>query len=196
MRPDPGLRPVSESLRAVSDRDENLHDVLQMLISLLSENPSVMVPSFDAKNGIRTVFKLLTSESHIIRLQSLKLLGFFLSRSTHKRKYDVMSPNNLYTLLAEKLLMHEETISLSTYNVIYEIMTEHLSLQIMHSKHQEPEAHLRLENPKVKKLFLTDLMILCNNNRDNRRTVLQMSVWQEWLISLAYIHPKSFIRRI
>lgn len=55
-----------------------------MLISLLSESPSVMVPSFDAKNGIRTVFKLLMSESHIIRLQALKLLGFFLSRSTHK----------------------------------------------------------------------------------------------------------------
>uniref|UniRef100_A0A336M010 CSON009290 protein n=1 Tax=Culicoides sonorensis TaxID=179676 RepID=A0A336M010_CULSO len=207
---DDELQSILNYLSTVTE-DENLHDVLQMLISLLSENPSVMVPSFDAKNGIRTVFKLLTSESHIIRLQSLKLLGFFLSRSTHKRKYDVMSPNNLYTLLAEKLLMHEETISLSTYNVIYEIMTEHLSLQIMHSKHQEPEAHLRLENPmmlkvaatlirhskpsnqllEVKKLFLTDLMILCNNNRDNRRTVLQMSVWQEWLISLAYIHPKS-----
>ena len=26
---------------------------------------------------------------------------------------------------------------------------------------------------------------------ENRRTVLQMSVWQEWLISLAYIHPKN-----
>lgn len=142
-----------------------------------------------------------------------------------------MSPNNLYTLLSEKLLLHEDTITLSTYNVLYEIMTEHLSLQIMHSKHPEPESHLRLENPSkfcflkpfktidelffpfivmlkvaatlirhskptnqlldVKKLFLTDLMLLCNNNRDNRRTVLQMSVWQEWLISLAYIHPKT-----
>lgn len=58
-----------------------------------------------------------------------------------------MSPNNLYTLLSEKLLLHEDTITLSTYNVLYEIMTEHLSLQIMHSKHPEPESHLRLENP-------------------------------------------------
>lgn len=31
---------------------------------------------------------------------------------------------------------------------------------------------------EVKKLFLSDMTILCSNNRENRRTVLQMSVWQ------------------
>jgi len=65
-------------------KDENLHDVLQMLIALMSEHPAAMVPAFDCKNGVRTVFKLLSSESQLIRLQALKLLGFFLSRSTHK----------------------------------------------------------------------------------------------------------------
>ncbi|XP_076227670.1 A kinase anchor protein rugose isoform X15 [Nomia melanderi] len=193
--------------------DENLHDVLQMLISLMSEHPSSMVPAFDAKQGVRTIFKLLAAESQLIRLQALKLLGFFLSRSTHKyeRKYDVMSPHNLYTLLAERLLLNEETLSLPTYNVLYEIMTEHISQQILYSRHPEPESHSRLENPmilkvvatlirqskqteqllEVKKLFLSDMTLLCNNNRENRRTVLQMSVWQEWLIAMAYIHPKN-----
>ncbi|XP_071535311.1 neurobeachin isoform X2 [Panulirus ornatus] len=207
--------------------DENLHDVLQMLMSLMSEHPSSMVPAFDAKHGVRTVFKLLASESQLIRLQALKLLGYFLSRSTHKwwlvhsehddvmahfrRKYDVMNPHNLYTLLAERLLVHEETLTLSTYNCLYEILTEHISQQVMYCKHPEPESHYRLENPmilkvcatlirqskpsdslmEVKKLFLSDMTLLCNNNRDNRRTVLQMSVWQEWLIALAYIHPRT-----
>ncbi|XP_076665196.1 A kinase anchor protein rugose isoform X18 [Andrena cerasifolii] len=191
--------------------DENLHDVLQMLISLMSEHPSSMVPAFDAKQGVRTIFKLLAAESQLIRLQALKLLGFFLSRSTHKRKYDVMSPHNLYTLLAERLLLNEETLSLPTYNVLYEIMTEHISQQILYARHPEPEPHYRLENPmilkvvatlirqskqteqllEVKKLFLSDMTLLCNNNRENRRTVLQMSVWQEWLIAMAYIHPKN-----
>ncbi|XP_058063473.1 neurobeachin [Anopheles bellator] len=191
--------------------DENLHDVLQMLISLMSEHPSSMVPAFDVKHGVRTIFKLLAAESQLIRLQALKLLGFFLSRSTHKRKYDVMSPHNLYTLLAERLLLYEESVSLPTYNVLYEIMTEHISQQILYAKHPEPESHYRLENPmilkvvatlirqskqseqliEVKKLFLSDMTLLCNNNRENRRTVLQMSVWQEWLIAMAYIHPKS-----
>ncbi|XP_071453109.1 neurobeachin isoform X4 [Hetaerina americana] len=191
--------------------DENLHDVLQMLISLMSEHPSSMVPAFDVKQGVRTIFKLLAAESQLIRLQALKLLGFFLSRSTHKRKYDVMSPHNLYTLLAERLLLNEETLSLPTYNVLYEIMTEHISQQILYTRHPEPESHFRLENPMilkvvatlvrqskqteqlldVKKLFLSDMTLLCNNNRENRRTVLQMSVWQEWLIAMAYIHPKN-----
>ncbi|XP_055390068.1 neurobeachin isoform X2 [Condylostylus longicornis] len=191
--------------------DENLHDVLQMLISLMSENPSSMVPAFDVKHGVRSIFKLLAAESQLIRLQGLKLLGFFLSRSTHKRKYDVMSPHNLYTLLAERLLMYEESLSLPTYNVLYEIMTEHISQQILYTRHPEPESHYRLENPmilkvvatlirqskqteqliEVKKLFLSDMTLLCNSNRENRRTVLQMSVWQEWLIAMAYIHPKN-----
>ncbi|XP_054730540.1 neurobeachin isoform X2 [Anastrepha obliqua] len=191
--------------------DENLHDVLQMLISLMSEHPSSMVPAFDVKHGVRSIFKLLAAESQLIRLQALKLLGFFLSRSTHKRKYDVMSPHNLYTLLAERLLLYEESLSLPTYNVLYEIMTEHISQQILYTRHPEPESHYRLENPmilkvvatlirqskqtesliEVKKLFLSDMTLLCNSNRENRRTVLQMSVWQEWLIAMAYIHPKN-----
>ncbi|XP_060806416.1 neurobeachin isoform X1 [Amyelois transitella] len=191
--------------------DENLHDVLQMLISLMSEHPSSMVPAFDAKGGVRTIFKLLASESQLIRLQALKLLGFFLSRSTHKRKYDVMSPHNLYTLLATRLAASGEGLALPVYNALYELLTEHVGQQILYTSHPEPQPHFRLENPmilkvvatlirqskqteqllEVKKLFLSDMTLLCSNNRENRRTVLQMSVWQEWLIAMAYIHPKN-----
>ncbi|XP_026679980.1 neurobeachin-like [Diaphorina citri] len=191
------LQSILNYLTTVQE-DENLHDVLQTLISLMCDHPACLVPAFDMKQGVRTVFKLLTSQSQLIRLQALKLLGFFLSRSTHKRKYDVMSPHNLYTLLAERLLQHESSLSFATYNVLYEILTEHISQQILYTRHPEPESHYRLENPmilkvvatlirqskqselllEVKKLFLSDLTLLCNNNRENRRTVLQMSVWQ------------------
>lgn len=122
-----------------------------------------------------------------------------------------MSPHNLYTLLAERLLLYDEYLSLPTYNALYEIMTEQITQQILYTRHPEPESHYRLENPmilkvvatlirqskqteellEVKKLFLSDMTLLCNNNRENRRTVLQMSVWQEWLIAMAYIHPKT-----
>ena len=44
---------------------------------------------------------------------------------------------------------------------------------------------------EVKKLFLSDMTLPCNNNRENRRTVLHMSVWQEWLIAMAYIYPTT-----
>ena len=65
----------------------------------------------------------------------------------YRRKYDVMSPHNLYTLLAERLLLYEESLSLPIYNVLYEIMTEHISQQILYTRHPEPESHYRLENP-------------------------------------------------
>lgn len=58
-----------------------------------------------------------------------------------------MSPHNLYTLLAERLLLYEESLSMPTYNVLYEIMTEHISQHIMYNRHPEPESHYRLENP-------------------------------------------------
>ena len=58
-----------------------------------------------------------------------------------------MNPNNLYTLLIEKLLLREETLCIETYNVLYEIMTENVGQAIIREKHPEPEPHFRLENP-------------------------------------------------
>ena len=41
-------------------------------------------------------------------------------------RYDVMNPHNLYSLLVEKLLVHETHLTLPVYNVLYEILTEHV----------------------------------------------------------------------
>ena len=106
------------------NEDENIQDVLQLLMALLAEFPAAMVPAFDAKHGVRAVFKLVTSANQNTRLMALKILGFFLARSTHKRKYDVMTPHNLHMLLVDRLAVHEECLSLATYNVLYEILTE------------------------------------------------------------------------
>lgn len=65
-----------------------------------------------------------------------------------------MSPHNLYTLLAERLLMYEESLTLPTYNVLYEIMTENIVQQILYTRHPEPESHFRLENPSKKMCFI------------------------------------------
>lgn len=77
--------------------------------------------------------------------------------SLNRRKYDVMSPHNLYTLLAERLLLYEESLSLPIYNVLYEIMTEHISQQILYTRHPEPESHYRLENPSKHKIIIFNL---------------------------------------
>ncbi|XP_041358388.1 neurobeachin-like isoform X2 [Gigantopelta aegis] len=191
--------------------DDNTIDVLELLVHLMAEHPASMVPSFDKKQGIRTVFKLLASANEDLRLHTLKLMGYFLMRSTHKRKQDAVAPHNLFTLLGERLMLNTNHITMATYNVLFELLTERLSMDILRKKRAEPESHYKIENSAVlkvvatmirqskqtqevkdvKRIFLSDLTILCNNNKDNRRTVLQMSVWQDWLFSLAYIYPKN-----
>ncbi|OQV18752.1 Lipopolysaccharide-responsive and beige-like anchor protein [Hypsibius exemplaris] len=191
--------------------DDNLHDVLQLLIALTSEHPQSMVPGFDRCQGIRAVYKLLAAKSEIIRIQALKLLAFFLRHCTAKRKSDVMQPQNLYSLLSERLLLNNDHITIAVYNVLFEILTEVASSQILYVKHADPEGSMKFENPLVlkviavllrqskqipeilelKRVFLSDMMALCSNSRDNKRIILQMSVWQEWLINLAYVYPQN-----
>lgn len=77
-------------------------------------------------------------------------------------------------------MRNDKTIESNLFSVILKVV----ATLIRQSKQTE-------QLLEVKKLFLSDMTLLCNNNRENRRTVLQMSVWQEWLIAMAYIHPKN-----
>uniref|UniRef100_A0A672UFP8 Neurobeachin n=1 Tax=Strigops habroptila TaxID=2489341 RepID=A0A672UFP8_STRHB len=105
--------------------DENIHDVLQLLVALMSEHPASMIPAFDQRNGIRVIYKLLASKSESIWVQALKEL-----------------------------------------NILAELM-------------------------EVRRLFLSDMIKLFSNSRENRRCLLQCSVWQDWMFSLGYINPKN-----
>ena len=207
---DDELQAILNYLTTVHE-DDNLHDVLLLTVQLMAEHPSSMVPSFDRKCGIRTVFKLLASAREDIRILSLKLLGFWLMRSTHKRKHDTMSPHNLFSLITERLLLHSNQLTTTMYNSLFELLTEKLGMDICEDRHPEPDSSYRLENPlvmkviatmihqnkqseqvlEVKELFLSDLTSLCRETKENRRTVLQMSVWQDWLFSMAYIYPQN-----
>uniref|UniRef100_A0A8C9NCF7 Neurobeachin n=1 Tax=Serinus canaria TaxID=9135 RepID=A0A8C9NCF7_SERCA len=113
--------------------DENIHDVLQLLVALMSEHPASMIPAFDQRNGIRVIYKLLASKSESIWVQALKVLGYFLK--------------HLVDILAELM--------------------------------------------EVRRLFLSDMIKLFSNSRENRRCLLQCSVWQDWMFSLGYINPKN-----
>uniref|UniRef100_A0A8C9UEY9 Neurobeachin n=1 Tax=Serinus canaria TaxID=9135 RepID=A0A8C9UEY9_SERCA len=114
-------------------KDENIHDVLQLLVALMSEHPASMIPAFDQRNGIRVIYKLLASKSESIWVQALKVLGYFLK--------------HLVDILAELM--------------------------------------------EVRRLFLSDMIKLFSNSRENRRCLLQCSVWQDWMFSLGYINPKN-----
>ncbi|OCT96018.1 hypothetical protein XELAEV_18013708mg [Xenopus laevis] len=191
--------------------DENIHDVLQLLVALMSEHPASMIPAFDQRNGIRVIYKLLASKSESIRVQALKVLGYFLKHLGHKRKVEIMHTHSLFTLLGERLMLHANTLTVTTYNTLYEILTEQVCTQVVHKPHPEPDSTVKIQNPmilkvvatllknstpsselmEVRRLFLSDMIKLFSNSRENRRCLLQCSVWQDWMFSLGYINPKN-----
>lgn len=84
----------------------------------------------------------------------LKKVIVWLSICFSRRKYDVMSPHNLYTLLATRLGASGEGLALPVYNALYELLTEHVGQQILYTSHPEPQPHFRLENPsELKPIF-------------------------------------------
>ncbi|XP_031416111.1 lipopolysaccharide-responsive and beige-like anchor protein isoform X3 [Clupea harengus] len=191
--------------------DDNLMDVLQLLVALMSEHPSSMVQAFDQRNGIRVIYKLLASKSEGIRVQTLKVMGYFLKHLPPKRKSEVMLSHGLFSLLTERLMLHSNQFSITTYNVLFEILTEQICTQVIHKQHPDPDSSVKIQNPQilkviaallktsstgpesmeVRRIFLSDMIKLFNNSRENRRSLLQCSVWQDWMLSLCYINPKN-----
>lgn len=191
--------------------DDNLMDVLQLLVALMSEHPSSMVQAFDQRNGIRVIYKLLASKSEGIRVQALKVMGYFLRHLPPKRKSEVMLSHGLFSLLTERLMLHSNQFSMTTYNVLFEILTEQICTQVIHKQHPDPDSTVKIQNPQilkviaallknapagpetmeVRRVFLSDMIKLFNNSRENRRSLLQCSVWQEWMLSLCFINPKN-----
>ncbi|XP_059198367.1 lipopolysaccharide-responsive and beige-like anchor protein isoform X2 [Centropristis striata] len=191
--------------------DDNLMDVLQLLVALMSEHPGSMVQAFDQRNGIRVIYKLLASKSEGIRVQTLKVMGYFMKHLPPKRKPEVMLSHGLFSLLTERLMLHSSQFTMTTYNVLFEILTEQICTQVIHKQHPDPDSTVKILNPQilkviaallknspptpesmeVRKVFLSDMIKLFNNSRENRRSLLQCSVWQEWMLSLCFINPQN-----
>ncbi|KAM4603341.1 lipopolysaccharide-responsive and beige-like anchor protein [Polymixia lowei] len=191
--------------------DDNLMDVLQLLVALMSEHPGSMVQAFDQRNGIRVIYKLLASKSEGIRVQALKVMGYFLKHLPPKRKSEVMLGHGLFSLLTERLMLNSSQFTMTTYNVLFEILTEQICTQVIHKQHPDPDSTVKILNPQilkviaallknsppspesmeVRRVFLSDMIKLFNNSRENRRSLLQCSVWQEWMLSLCFINPRN-----
>ncbi|EFO98577.1 CRE-SEL-2 protein [Caenorhabditis remanei] len=195
------------NLLATVREDDNLYDVLALVTRLLAEHPAIMIPAIDKNKALGIIFNLLAAPNELIRIPALKILGFFLSRSTLKRKTESMGNQNLFSLIGERLLSHKRVLSLPTYNVLLEILVEQMTPTFTYAAHQPAQPEWKFENPQllkviahvisqceesesivqIKKCFLLDIINLCKDSKENRRTILQMSVWQDWLIGLAYV---------
>ncbi|BHF59417.1 protein kinase A binding [Sparganum proliferum] len=204
------LECILNFLATVKEAD-NLRDVLFFTTLLMSEHPASMVPAFDAKDGIQCVFQLLESKDECIRLHALKLLGFFLKFSKTKRKQESTGQYSIFSLIGDRLNTTSNILSMRTYNTLFELLTERVTMHISEVVLPNPDANCRIENPallktialliihakrtpellQVRQTFLEHLLSLCINHDENRRAILQMSVWQDWVIGLASLFPTT-----
>lgn len=191
---------------------DNLLDVMDTLGFLLQRYPATMVPALDQKQGIRVIFDLISSKSEQIRIKALQLLTMLLSKCSHKRKQDIMGPNNLFMLLRDRLKPYLPMTS-NLYEALFKLMlewevsfddskTEPIKKRIENSVVIKVIASLlrdeytefrsfevskekqRTIDTDIKSRFINDLWFLIIDSRENRRIILQMSVWQHWLINL------------
>ncbi|KAG8518372.1 Lipopolysaccharide-responsive and beige-like anchor protein [Galemys pyrenaicus] len=138
-------------------------------------------------------------------------MGYFLKHLAPERKTEVMLGHGLFSLLAERLMLQTNLITMTTYNVLFEILIEQICTQVIHKQHPDPDSSVKIQNPQILKViatllrnspqcaesmevrraFLSDMIKLFNNSRENRRRLLQCSVWQEWMLSLCYFNPRN-----
>lgn len=65
-----------------------------------------------------------------------------------------MQPHNLFSLLADRLLLHPNGFTMSTYNVLFEILVERVSSLNVEKRSSEITAEWKIENPGKNILIL------------------------------------------
>ncbi|XP_048589684.1 neurobeachin-like isoform X3 [Nematostella vectensis] len=219
------LQSILEYL-VVNEEEGNILDVLQLVLSIMTEQPEVAVDAIDKVDGFRALFRFLDSSLESIRVFTLKIIGCFLQHCNPRRKVELLQNFGLFSLIGEKVMKHG--LTRTTYNVLFEILVGRVSKQIVSGRHPEidntfvinnsslaavivkmlHEQDIRekplptpreppgsplppQENVDLKRLFLSDLVLLLNHSKENRSVILQLSCWQEWLFSLAIMEPKT-----
>lgn len=212
------MEAVVNYLTVVQEEDD-LFDVLYMCLSFVRDYSSTAIPAFDLAGGMTVVFKLLRGGpetcSEPMRLLSLKLLGCYLASSSTKRKQETIMTHNLFGLLTEFLLSKTTDLTMALYNVLLEILLDKVGKQVVLLDKRDVDGSLTIENPAllkviaelierskqtdeckhIREIFLKDIFALCKNNVRNKRCILQLPIWQEWLFSLLHTHPRSHVER-
>ena len=100
--PDISLNALTNFLLTVHE-DKNILDVLQLLVSLATENPTGVAGSLSDKRGIACVFKLLNSPLEEVRINSIKLMTLILQNTKPNKKKELMDESGLWALLTDRI---------------------------------------------------------------------------------------------
>jgi len=82
--------------------DQNILDVLQLLVTLATENPQGVAATLADSRGTACVYKLLNSTSEEVRINSIKLLTLILENSNPNKKKEIMEDAGLWALLTDR----------------------------------------------------------------------------------------------
>lgn len=111
-----------------------------------------------------------------------------------RRKNESINELNLLHLLSDRLLANSTSLTMATYNTLFEILIEQMSPDISFNKHEDYKVEsVRFENSPllkvianlitqsenepsgnlmiVKRAFLEDMIRYCRDSRENRRQV-------------------------
>ncbi|KAJ7325688.1 hypothetical protein OS493_029114 [Desmophyllum pertusum] len=148
----------------ITNEEENLLDVLQLVLSIMTEQPDTCIPVFDKVDGLRVLFRFLDMKAEAVRVYSLKIVGCFLQFCPAKRKQDLLEHYSLFSLVGDKLMKH--SLTLTTYNVLFEILVGRVSKQIVSGHHPQPDNTFLLNNttmaPVIAKMLRKNEGKQCN----------------------------------
>ncbi|XP_012557946.1 neurobeachin isoform X1 [Hydra vulgaris] len=204
---------------AVENEEENFVDIVQLLLSVICETPTAIVPKFDEIDGFQVFFKLLVAQNSQVRICSIKILGAYMQHLKIQRKLELVEKHSFISMIGQKLSIFE--MSMAMYNALFEFLIAQTTKIISEKRHPPPDSSSLMYHPSILPVisslllkdrfeaiatenkilakstneltlvFLSDLLILLNTNNDNKRLLLQLMCWQEWLFSLAYLSPSN-----
>ncbi|KAK2116320.1 hypothetical protein P7K49_006946 [Saguinus oedipus] len=173
--------------------DDNLMDVLQLLVALMSEHPNSMIPAFDQRNGLRTT--ALWRQQNSCASQNSHA-----NQNSHAGDLD-------FTNFCE--------INCLYLDIDKPILIEQIGTQVIHKQHPDPDSSVKIQNPQILKViatllrnspqcsesmevrraFLSDMIKLFNNSRENRREQQGKVDEEIGPCSSASVETASVIRR-
>ncbi|KAI6078506.1 Neurobeachin isoform X4 [Aix galericulata] len=120
--------------------DENIHDVLQLLVALMSEHPASMIPAFDQRNGIRCLLQCSVWQDWMFSL------GYINPKNSEEQKITEMV-YNIFRILLYHAIKYEwggwrvwvDTLSIAHSKVTYEAHKEYLAKMYEEYQRQEEE---------------------------------------------------------
>lgn len=117
------------------------YEVFYFFFDALSERT---LPPFSPHGSLCSVRHHLTLHSIAISacscwLDTLKeTVCVCVRASSRRRKVEIMHTHSLFTLLGERLMLHTSTVSVTTYNTLYEVMRLAVVFAVIH-KHTCPK---------------------------------------------------------